>query len=128
MKRTLTVLSMAGMLLAGCADMKGIGPSAKLQEANDLGLPTTSSADAQVLGPSIDWWTSFGDPQLDHLVAQALTGNPSLRMAAARVAKAQAGVELARSADWPQVNGQLDLNRQKFSSNHIYPAPLGGPS
>ena len=126
MKRTLTVLSMAGMLLAGCADMKGIGPSAKLQEANDLGLPTTASADAQVLGPSIDWWTSFGDPQLDHLVAQALTGNPSLRMAAARVAKAQAGVELARSADWPQVNGQLDLNRQKFSSNHIYPAPLGG--
>lgn len=126
MKRTLAVLSMAGMLLTGCAGMKGIGPSAQMLDARDLDLPATISRDAQALGPSIDWWTSFGDPQLDKLVAEALNDNPNLRIAAARVTKAQAGVELARSADWPQVNGQLDLNRQKFSSNHIYPAPLGG--
>lgn len=126
MTRILTILSLAGMLLAGCADMKGIGPSAQLHEARDLGLPSNSRADTKALGPSLDWWTSFGDPQLDELVANALNGNPNLRMAAARVSKAQAGVELARSVDWPQVNGQLDLDRQKFSSNHIYPAPLGG--
>lgn len=127
MRTTLTVAALAAALLAGCADMKNIGPSAQMRNAGELGLPAaTANADAQALGPAADWWTSFGDPQLDRLVADALAGNPNLGVAAARVAKAQAGVALARSADLPQVNGALDLNRQKFSSNYIYPAPLGG--
>lgn len=126
MKKIAASLIMAGLLLSGCADMKGIGPSARLNDASDFGLPAAPSAKSQTLDTSVDWWTSFGDPQLDQLVAEALTGNPNLRVAAARVARAQAGVQLARSADSPQVNGQLDLNRQKFSSNYIYPAPLGG--
>ncbi|WP_028602287.1 efflux transporter outer membrane subunit [Ottowia thiooxydans] len=124
MKTTLTVLTVAALLLAGCADMKNIGPGAELRGASELGLPAV--ADPQALSPAADWWTNFGDPQLDRLVAEALAGNPNLRVAAARVNKAQAGVAFARSADWPQVNGELSLNRQKFSSNYIYPAPLGG--
>ncbi len=127
MKTTLTLCMAAVLLMAGCADMKNIGPGAQLRDASELGLPAaTAPADTQALGPAVDWWTSFGDSQLDRLVVDALAGNPNLRVAAARVAKAGAGVALARAAELPQVNGELDLNRQKFSSNYIYPAPLGG--
>ncbi len=34
-----------------------------------------------------DWWTAFGDPQLDRLVADATKGNPNLDAALARVAQ-----------------------------------------
>jgi len=106
--------------------MKGIGPNAQLYDAERLGLPQATATGVQALGPAVDWWTAFGDPQLDRLVARALAAQPNLRVAGARVASAWAGVDVARSAEWPQVSGQLDLNRQKFSSNYIYPAPLGG--
>lgn len=127
MKAALTMLAAAGLLFAGCADMQGIGPHATLRGATELGLPERSaSSTSGELGLTPHWWSSFGDPQLDRLVEDALAGNPGISAAAARVAKAQAGLALARSNDLPQVNGALDLNRQKFSSNHIYPAPLGG--
>ncbi len=114
--------ALAAALLAGCADMRGIQPTAELRDAAALGLP----AGAPSLGPAPDWWTALGDPQLDRLVAQALAGNPGLRVAAARVAKARSALEVAESATQPQVNGALDLTRQRFSANHIYPPPLGG--
>ena len=110
--------ALAAAVLAGCADMRGIRPTAELHDAAALGLPAAALGDA-ALGPP-------GDAQLDRLVADALADNPSLRVAAARVARAQAGIELARASDWPQINGELDLNRQKFSDHYIYPPPLGG--
>ena len=110
-------------LLAACADTQGIRPQAQLTDAAALGLPASQG---QSLAPAADWWTALGDPQLDRLVAQALAGNPNLRVAAARVAKARSAEVITKSAYYPQVNGSLDLNRQRFSENYIYPAPLGG--
>jgi NodT family efflux transporter outer membrane factor (OMF) lipoprotein len=111
--------------LAGCADMAGIGSQAKLRDASSLGIAT--DANAQVV-PAVDsqWWRAFGDAQLNTLIDQAVTGNPNLQIARARLARAQASADVAESALKPKVNGELDLNRQKFNSNYIYPAPLGG--
>lgn len=111
-------------LLSGCADFGGIQPGATARDAAALGLPA-ASADA-VPAPAADWWTQLGDAQLDRLVAQALQDNPSLHVAAARVAKADSAIAVAQAADAPQVNGTLGLNRQRFSENYIYPPPLGG--
>ncbi|OUM01221.1 RND transporter [Variovorax sp. JS1663] len=115
----------AALFLAGCADMGQTGSHASLRDAASLGL--TSEAAAMAV-PTVDsqWWLGFGDAQLNGLVDQALRGNPSLQVARARLEKAQAAVGVAEAADKPQLNGQLDLNRQKFSGNSIYPAPLGG--
>jgi outer membrane protein TolC len=55
-----------------------------------------------------------------------VAGNPNLQVAQARLARAQASADIAGAALKPQVKGELDLNRQKFNSNYIYPAPLGG--
>ena len=111
-------------LLSGCADLGGIQPGATVRDAAALGLPA-ASADA-VPAPAADWWTQLGDAQLDRLVAQALQDNPSLHVAAARVAKDDSAIAIAQAADAPQVSGTLGLNRQRFSENYIYPPPLGG--
>jgi len=120
-------------LLTACADMQGIKASAQLQDADSLGLPASSAdahaataQDSQATFPSVDWWKSFGDPQLDHLVDQALADSPSLRAAAARVVKAQSAVGIARADDWPQLNGELDAQRLEYPTNFIYPPPYGG--
>lgn len=117
-----TLISLAAALaMAGCADMSGIAPQAQLRDAASVGL--TSSASAAV---SAQWWREFGDDQLNRLVDQALAGNPNLRIAQARLARAQAVQEVASSALLPQINGSLDATRQKYTANGAVPPPLAG--
>ncbi|MDR0479493.1 MAG: efflux transporter outer membrane subunit [Burkholderiaceae bacterium] len=116
-------------LLAGCADTGGIHASAQLRDAASLGLTADATSagepQASALAPAADWWRTFGDPQLNQLVGQALADNPSLRAAAARVVKAQSGITVARADNWPQLNGELDAQRMRFPGNYIFPPPYG---
>jgi NodT family efflux transporter outer membrane factor (OMF) lipoprotein len=50
------------------------------------------------------WLTTFRDPQLDALVAEALAYNADLRVAAARIEQAAAYVRLSGATLYPQVN------------------------
>ncbi len=111
--------------LAGCADMAGIGAHATMRDAASLGIAADPSA-APVAGVDSQWWHAFGDAQLDGLIDQAVAGNPNLQVARARLARAQATADIAGAALKPKVSGELDLNRQKFNTNYIYPDPLGG--
>lgn len=117
------LVSSAVLTLAGCASTRGIAPSAQKVEPATLGLVAAAAA-----APSIDaqWWRAFGDDALSGLVERALAGNPNLRVAQARLARAQAGAELVRSADWPQVNGSFEAQRQHFTANGMIPPPLAG--
>ncbi len=113
----------AALLLAGCANMSGIEPQSTLRTAPSVGLV---AGGAPSFRPAGDWWREFGDEQLDKLVAQALEGNPGLKVARARLARAQAVTEVADAATLPQVGGSLDVMRQKYSANGLYPPPLAG--
>jgi NodT family efflux transporter outer membrane factor (OMF) lipoprotein len=113
----------AAVLLAGCADYKGIESHATMRTNESVGLAPGSAPSFAV---NAEWWRDFGDENLDRLIAQALAGNPNLKIAEARLAKAQAASEGARSALLPQVNGEFDSQRQKFSAHNIYPPPIGG--
>ncbi|VTU31530.1 efflux transporter outer membrane subunit [Variovorax sp. PBL-E5] len=130
--RKVTAVAAAAMVLAlaGCADMAGIDSHAKLRDADSLGLsqaqPAAAAAVPAIPAVESQWWLAFGDAQLDALVNQAIEGNPNLQVARARLARAQASAMIAESALKPQLNGSLDLTRQKFSDTYIYPAPLGG--
>jgi NodT family efflux transporter outer membrane factor (OMF) lipoprotein len=109
--------------LTGCADMSGIAPQASLRDAPSLGL----KADAGTQAPlAAEWWRDFGDEQLNTLVAQALQTSPSLKLAQARLARAQAVIEVADAATLPQLTGQLDLTRQRYTANGAVPPPLAG--
>lgn len=112
----------AALLLAGCASTQGIAPEAKLK---DPPVPGAAAPEA-VPAVSAQWWRGFGDPQLDKLVEQALQDNPNLAVTRARLRRAQAAADATFAAGQPQVNGALDITRQRFSENSLYPPPLAG--
>jgi NodT family efflux transporter outer membrane factor (OMF) lipoprotein len=111
-------------VLGACASSAGIAPVARPIADAGIGL----AADAATAGPKLqaDWWRGYGDPALDALIERALAANPSLKLAQARLARAQAVAAGAQAADGPQLNAELDVTRQRFSATSIYPPPLGG--
>ncbi|SDC74581.1 outer membrane protein, multidrug efflux system [Massilia sp. PDC64] len=123
--RLLPIAAAALALLSGCISVppdanKAPGPDfAKAQHAPAIQLP----ADAW---PAEQWWLDYHDPQLNALVARALRDNPSLTVAAARVASARAafGAEVANEGG--RVDLTSGLNRQRYSSNGFFPPPIGG--
>ena len=94
-----------GALLVGCASSHGLAPSGDPLDADSLAarrsLGTTTSAVSDAAFPRQDWWTAFGDPQLDALITEALVGTPSLDAADARVRQAIARAGLADAARSP---------------------------
>ena len=130
------LIGAAVLVLGGCANPSGIASSAKLIEPATLGLTspappavpsTTARADASGQAElTADWWKAFDDPALTGLIDRALVDSPTLRVAAARQARATALVGGAEAADGPQLNGSADVTRQRFSATSIYPPPIGG--
>jgi multidrug efflux system outer membrane protein len=112
-------------LLSGClsvpADIsKATGPDfAKARQATDFAWGTDA-------WPTEQWWQTYHDPQLGTLVAQALQDHPSLAVAQARVGAAMASLSAERADTGGRVDATLGANRQRYSSNGFFPAPLGG--
>jgi multidrug efflux system outer membrane protein len=82
-------------LLPGCRTMGPAyhRPGLDVPEAHRDALQPGS---AEVLSDA-PWWEVFHDPALETLVKAALEGNQDLRIAAARVDEARAGITVARS-------------------------------
>lgn len=76
--------------------------------------------------PDAQWWTEYGDPQLTRLIGQALTTSPTMEVAAARIGSARAALagNVADQGLSVNVNGAED--RQRYSANGLFPAPIGG--
>lgn len=115
----------SAVLLAGCASFQGIAPTAT--PTDKVALPAAGVDGAQDAWPQQDWWSAYGDPQLDKLISHALENSPTLATARSRIARAQAAVNLNRSATMPQVNGSLQAERGRQSENALVPPPPLGP-
>ncbi|MDF3100571.1 efflux transporter outer membrane subunit [Burkholderia sp. BCCIQ04A] len=109
----------AAALLAGCAGARHTPPPAVAMPAN-WAAPVAADAPAATR----DWWRSFGDPQLDALIDDALRANNDLAIAAIRVYRAQLQARLVDTNLTPSVtlgaNGAvsrtLDTHRMSRSS------------
>lgn len=108
-------------LLAGCVSTAGISHDQAMNEAADVGAKA-GFAD----WPRTDWWQSLGDPQLNQLVEHALQASPNITIAAKRLDQARANASVAQAAIYPQVNGSVNIQRQRLSENSFYPPPFGG--
>ncbi len=118
------LLAVVGALALGaCANPGGIAPSAEPLTSAALGL---ASPAAPTPWPAATWWREWGDPQLAALIERALAQQPNLKVAQARLARAQAVAAGVQATDGPQVNASFDVTRQHFSATSIYPPPLGG--
>lgn len=114
--------------VAGCASMDGLQTRSRPADAMQLKMARSLEgvrADASAW-PAEEWWRAYGDPQLDALVAEALAGSPSIRLARARVDRAVAIAQAAGAPLAPQLTGSVDATRQRFSRNALIPPPFAG--
>ena len=71
-------------------------------------------ADTQAKGP---WWERFGDPDLNALAQQAMTGNQTLAAAYARLTQARATLGVNAASTMPQVAMGVRAQRLEISAN-----------
>jgi len=109
------------LTLTACSSPSGNVTALKSTSASTLELP-----DIRTTQLSITWWESLADPQLNNLIIVALKGNPSQATAQLRIRRMQALAGLAQAAGMPQANVGLDLTRQRFSANGLFPKPIAG--
>jgi len=105
-------------LLAGCA----VGPDYQRPAPPELPVSwqleapwrtgTPRDADAKSA-----WWQRYDDAQLDTLMQQALAGNATLAVAAARLAQARAMLDAAGAAQYPQLGLGARGSRLRISAN-----------
>ena len=113
-------------LSAGCASRGNVSPQS--QPLNSAQIEAGSAIDQAALGGGADeqWWKVFGDPQLNTLVARAVSESPSLRMAAGRIAQAQALAGSAHAGLGPTLGASAEFQRLHFSEVGETPPPLAG--
>jgi len=107
--------------LAGCVRPQKEEVRSTLIEPTTLGLSDSAAEPAPPM-----WWQSFGDPQLNRLVDDALAHNPTLDEALARVRESNAEILAAGAAIKPGVTLDADETWQRFSENFYIPPPFAG--
>ncbi|MDP4837454.1 MAG: hypothetical protein NWS01_09990 [Burkholderiales bacterium] len=116
------------LLIAGCAPFPKVSPPEP-----EIGVLTLASKESfsapSGSWPSDRWWTQYDDSQLDQLMIEALRESPSLRVAQARVRRAQAvGMMRVRSpwicAGRSIFGGSIGLAwpRQPLKSRRVAPS------
>jgi multidrug efflux system outer membrane protein len=100
---------LSAILLGGCT----LGPDYVRPELPKADVfPEAGKGGAAI---SAEWWKSFGDPQLDALVAKALVANADLRVAVGRVEQAAAVLGETEGAALPQIDAGAGINSSKLS-------------
>ena len=71
------------------------------------------------LWPEEHWWTAYGDPQLNALVAEALANSPSVATAEARIRQARGAMRVAGAEGLPNLGAQASggLTKQSYNTN-----------
>jgi NodT family efflux transporter outer membrane factor (OMF) lipoprotein len=115
-------------ILSACASTHGLVPQSSMRKPDTLATSrvladTTVSADAW---PESDWWTRFGDAQLNQLITEGLAGSPTLRVAEARTRSALAEAGVAEAARYPQSSAQADGVRARLPEHSLFPPPFAG--
>jgi len=67
------------------------------------------------------WWRAFGSPELDALIRDALTANPSVEAAKATLRQALETAAAQRGSYWPQLQAGLAASRQENATGVLAP-------
>ncbi|MDR0565385.1 MAG: efflux transporter outer membrane subunit [Azoarcus sp.] len=108
-------LACAALFVAACSFT---GPVAR----PDMALPQQwqeASANIDAALPEADWWRGFGSPRLDALIAEALEGNPDLRIQGERIIQAELALRTANASLFPSLNlsGDSGWNRRNTGTS-----------
>jgi NodT family efflux transporter outer membrane factor (OMF) lipoprotein len=131
-------LVLTGLALAGCAagpDFHAPPPPQATEYVPGAQPAATAEApgqdgDAQrfLAGRNVpaDWWTAFGSPELDALVAEAFRANPTVAAAQATLRAAQESVAVQRGAYFPSVSLGAGASRNKEAVDVLSPTLTSG--
>lgn len=125
-RNSLLVGAVTALLVGGCA----VGPNYKRPEVEMPSGYRTATSDTNAFAGTnafadLGWWQVFQDPQLAGYIAEALTNNWDIKVAAARVLQAEAALQVARSQFMPNISAGGDLVTSRASRNGPSPIPSG---
>ena len=69
--------------------------------------------------PTTDWIAEFNDATLNSLVNEAMGANTNVRLAAARLAAAEAGAKASRSGLYPSINASSNATHRESANGDI---------
>ena len=110
-------------MVASCATLPDLPPAPAPKQIDALAGERAFAA-PPAEWPSEEWWTSWGDPALDAVMAEALAGSPDMAAAAARLARAGADAEVAGAALLPSLDLNGEITKQRQSENYLTPAVM----
>ena len=113
--------ALACALVAGLAAGCAVGPDYHAPKVNTPANWTESNQGGTTNRPVqiVDWWKTFNDPELNSLIARAVTANHDLRIADARLREARA---LRSGAAWdlgPTINASAGYTDALQSKNAL---------
>ncbi|MFJ3484335.1 efflux transporter outer membrane subunit [Pseudomonas sp. NPDC090202] len=125
--RTSLSLVFVALVMAGCANSKGLNTEGVSLDANHLqaGQSLTGVNLSTAAWPKADWWTSLGDPQLNGLISEALRDSPDMQIAAARTHQASAAAYAADAERMPTVDASAGISRSRLARDQD-PTGQGG--
>jgi len=120
MSRLCTLLAVAAAL-SGCDLAPVYDPPHYLLPESYQGSGAFRVAQPQVaLSPRGDWWTLFGDAELNRLEEQLVRENPTLEAAAEVYTQARDLAAEAQSRLYPQVGVQALVSDDRESAHHLF--------
>src|SRR5271170_403861 len=120
MKGCCTALAVAG-ILAGCNLAPTYDPPHTLQPDSYQGSGAFRVAQPEeALSPRGDWWTLFGDEQLNRLEEQLIRENPNLEAATEVYTQARDLAAAAQSHLYPWIGAQALVSDNRESAHHLF--------
>jgi NodT family efflux transporter outer membrane factor (OMF) lipoprotein len=120
----ISVLTLTLVLaLGGCTQFPSLEQMGRQKQASEY--QTASSLSGPVSNwPDEHWWECYADPQLDALIAEALSDSPDMAAALARLRRAEAFGQIAGAILQPQVSANVAVTDQKLSYNYLTPRTM----
>ena len=110
-RRTLITLAAVAALAAACAPER---QARRTRDALPITLPDDwSAAPGDTAAPPPGWWRDFGGERLEALIIEAQLANPDVHATAARLAAADALVDVVGADRAPQLGVGLDRSRTR---------------
>jgi NodT family efflux transporter outer membrane factor (OMF) lipoprotein len=120
MKGCCTALAVAG-ILAGCNLAPTYDPPHTLLPDSYQGSDAFRVAQPEeALSPRGDWWTLFGDEQLNRLEEQLIRENPNLEAATEVYTQARDLAAAAQSHLYPWIGAQALASDNRESAHHLF--------
>jgi multidrug efflux system outer membrane protein len=114
--RSKITLSASLLFLAGCA----VGPNYHRPDAPVASAwkeqPPWRAADPKDSIPKGDWWSTFGDAELNQYEAQALKANQTIEVARYQLQQARASARISQAGLFPQLSAGISATRAQNSA------------